>query len=220
MQRCSNERRRATRLVAAWFAAAAITLGLPTTVAQDRGRTLVAVPERSQPSLGEAARLAGAAERGGSEGEDANQCSLPPGPLMATVPEEPVWVADGVTEYRVYIYVDNSGLDGVPTGGVQWNLLNSPASDYVAGSVSPPDVNDFFEGFEPFFTLLNPPGQISLRAVFGSGPADYQGYVVVYKFTVPIGTQQGNYNFGLSDTKLSNGAPQPHSIENIPFTVD
>ncbi len=150
--------------------------------------------------------------------------SLASAAVIKTIPEKQVWIADGVTEYKVFVYLDNTGLGGEPTDGVAWKFKNHPILPFVTGSESLPDHSeDFFAGISMFMNNVAPPEQYSTRIVdvFGSGPVDHQGYLGVYKFKVPQNTTPGWYNFSLTNTALSDpyGSPQPHTRENIQFRV-
>ena len=142
---------------------------------------------------------------------------------MKTVPERPVWVADGATQYLVYVWVDNTGLAGQPTDGVQWRFLNTPALTYLDAAV--PSVNDFFEGIPMFDDpeWVFPPGQLSMRMTrdVGAGPVDDTGNVAQYEFIVPAATSPGIYSFSFSDDILMSldGDPQPHTVSHVPFTI-
>lgn len=171
-----------------------------------------AAADRARAVSGEAAHAGGAAERPLSavptEPALGARTDVGPGPVMATLPEQTVWVADGFTEYKLHIYVDNSGLEpGFDlTKGVQWGFLNNPGFDFI--SVTLPEIDDFFEGFQMLFQILGGPGEMSARITCGpscGNPVEYavqdrQGYVATYTFTVPIGTPAGEYSFDLFDT--------------------
>jgi len=134
------------------------------------------------------------------------------GAEIKTVPEQmhpqqpsPVWVADGTTEYTLYIHVDNTGLNGQPTRAAQWGLTGINGLQYVEGSSAAPDINDFFVNYPTEDDWLFPPSGVSSRivAIPLTGPSDYQGYVGMYKFKVPTNTAPGTYHFDLTfDTRI------------------
>jgi hypothetical protein len=141
--------------------------------------------------------------------------------IIKTIPRDshperpfPVWVADGVTEYEVGVHLDNTGLGGEPTDGVAWKFKNHPILPFVTGSESLPDHSeDFFAGISMFMNNVAPPEQYSTRIVdvFGSGPVDHQGYLGVYRFTAPLETITGWYDFDFNNIAISDpaGEPQP-----------
>ena len=118
----------------------------------------------------------------------------------------PVWVADGTTEYTLYIYLDNTGLNGQPTHAAQWKLTSINGLQYVEGSSAAPDINDFFANYptREDDIFLGPLG-LSSRIVeeIGTGPIDYQGCLGMYRFRVPTNTAPGTYHFDLtSNTRI------------------
>ena len=147
--------------------------------------------------------------------------SLANAAVIRTVPEKRILTADGITEYNVFVHIENTGLDGEPTDGVQWKLLNTPGFEFT--DVSKPEYNDFFEGLPMFFEMILPAGQKSARLIteIGGGPVDYQGDLVVYKFKIPQSITPGIYSFDLNDILLVNqySEEQPYTEENIQFTV-
>ena len=62
------------------------------------------------------------------------------------------WVADGTTEYELDIYVDNHGLGGAKTDGIQYKLVNTPQFLFVSADL--PSSGDFFAGI-PMFSGYN-----------------------------------------------------------------
>ena len=143
---------------------------------------------------------------------------------MKTTPEVPVWVADGVTEYRLFVWVENTGLGGEPTVLVQWRLNNVPGFTYVNGSASAPGVNDFFAENPLHIDDFCPPGELSGLIVepeeMEFGPVNSSGNLAEYRFTVPQGFT-GIHTFTLTDTGMGGPSmePQPHTISNDLITV-
>jgi hypothetical protein len=120
---------------------------------------------------------------------------------MQTRPEVPIWVSDGVTEYRLFIWVDNSGLGGEATRLAEWKLFPSPLfSGYVAGSSAPRVINGFFADFPTNDEDLYAPTRLSGRWIWatGPGPINSQGNVGEYRFTVPIGAASAVYTLNLN----------------------
>ncbi|MCA9485842.1 MAG: hypothetical protein KC506_03295, partial [Nanoarchaeota archaeon] len=118
------------------------------------------------------------------------------------VPEEQVWVADGVTKHKVYVQVDNTGLGGEQTVGAQWSI-NNPGFAYVNGSSSVPSANDFFANLDIFFDDFVSPGNNSIRVVqpyhYENSPANSVGNVGQYEFITPTGMSEGTYTFSLGE---------------------
>lgn len=151
--------------------------------------------------------------------------------IISTVPRDShparpfaVWVADGVTEYEVGVYLDNTGLGGEPTDGVAWKFKSHASFTFVAGSESLPDPSeDFFAGIPMFINHVAPPEQYSTRIVepIGGGPANHQGYLGLYRFTVPCETTTGWYEFDVSNIALSDpyGNPQPFMEMHDPLWI-
>jgi hypothetical protein len=150
--------------------------------------------------------------------------SLADAAVIKTVPERTVWIADGTTEYTVYVYLDNSGLEGVGTMSAEWGLVDTQGFQYIEGSSSAPGVNDFFAGITTFYEIFSYPTSLSGRAVSHSvAPVDHQGYLGEYKFVVPVGTQEGKYQFDLrEDTAIyddQSAQPQQYNVKNVPVIV-
>lgn len=139
--------------------------------------------------------------------------------LIKTTPEKSVWIADGTTEYKINVYLDNTGLNGTPTDGLDWKLYNTPSFNYVNGSASRPSTNDFFHELQMFWEIFGAPGQLSSRIVtdYGAGPVNSNGFVAQYKFKVPEETAQGIYHFELDNyyTRLWN----PEGNPQTPLTI-
>ncbi len=140
---------------------------------------------------------------------------------IVTVPEKTRWVADGVTRYKLNVWVDNTGLGGEPTDGVQWRLMQN--FNYVVGSNQIPTSNDFFSGVSMLWNNIRSPNFVSSRLVaqVGGGPVNRTGNVGEYKFTVPTEWATGIYAFDLWDTKLVNPSNinQPHTVRSAPINV-
>lgn len=117
------------------------------------------------------------------------------------IPEKDHWVADGVTPYKLYVYLDGAGVGHV--GFAQWRLTNPHPSELQYVSRSLPTSNDFFEGVQMLsgFNYVAEPGDLSGRVVkvYSQGPVDHTGYVGEYVFTVPVGTAPGTYYFNIGD---------------------
>ncbi len=147
--------------------------------------------------------------------------SLANAAVIKTVPEKKILIADGVTEYKVFVHVDNTGLDGEPTDAVQWKLLNTPGFEFT--DVSKPEYNDFFEGLQMFWEMILPAGHMSARIVteIPGGPVNDQGDLAVYTFKVPQSATPGIYSFDLNNILLldPSGVHQPVTEENIQFSV-
>lgn len=141
---------------------------------------------------------------------------------IRTVPEIPVWVADGQTRYKVNVWVDNTELNDDPTDGVQWRLSNNPALSFISGSnQAPPLPSDFFGGRPMMDDWISPPGSLSSRLIeqVGGGPVSTNGFVGEYEFIV---SQSGTYHIDLADTGFVSGTtgnPQSHTVSYEPITV-
>ncbi len=146
-----------------------------------------------------------------------------PARLHAQQPQ-PAWVADGVTEYTLYIYVDNRGLGGEETHVVEWKLSDILGLSYVDGSSSAPDINDFFDGYSIFWEDFDSPLMSSARVVSANDPApvDEYGYVGMYRLVVPVGFPAGVYGFSFNpeDTYLhGDQGYQQFTITNEPLYI-
>ena len=155
---------------------------------------------------------------------------LPAGPVcdaavIRTVPAQNIWLTDDVTEYKVNIFVDNTGLGGEASDAVQWDLDVPAPLEVVVGSSMLPAVNDdFFSGIPMFINSVVDPGILSIRIVeaIGSGPVDATGIVGEVSFTVPVGTPPGQYQIALRPTtRLLNpdSLDQPFTTVHEPITV-
>lgn len=126
------------------------------------------------------------------------------------------------TEQKIFVYVDNTGLGGEPTDGVQWKLSYPAGFQYIANSVQAPTVNDFFAGMPMFWEIYQaPPGGLSARVVeeIGGGSVDTNGFVGEYRFITP--QTPGSYTFPLTSTVLFNpdGQAQPRTVSAVPLVV-
>lgn len=114
--------------------------------------------------------------------------------IIKTVPEQSVWFADGITEYKVFVYVDNNGITSGEnrTRLVDWEIMNPFGFEYVGWEL-PPSENDFFGGFSTTNGWIRGPGIQSARWISPiQGVENKEGYVVIYKFKVPVGFALSN----------------------------
>lgn len=111
----------------------------------------------------------------------------PPRPILSIVPERTVWIADGVTQYRVTLAADNRPMNGEVTRAVQAQVTPLAVNGYqfrlVAVVIRPP--NDFFAGFNmDEFAIWDANGGLFGRITFGGGPANTVGNFIYLWFTV------------------------------------
>lgn len=138
---------------------------------------------------------------------------------IRTVPETPVWVADGATIYELQIMADNTDFSE-GTAGIDWRLDGNAVFDFITAELPQPE-QDFFDGFDPILTILRPPGAYSGRSVWGAGPIR-TGVVATYRFTVPSSTPAGNYAFEISESYFFNQSgdeQSPLTIQSVPVRV-
>lgn len=144
---------------------------------------------------------------------------------MGTVPQNNVWVADGTTKQKLFVYVDNNGLNGEPTKGAQWRLDAGSRFTYVPGSsTGPSEEDDFFGEREMQWEIYQPPTGISSRFPVDDGPVNSNGYVGVFEFKTPVTTSPGVYQipfFNHSSSFITdvNGEVQPSVKVYSPITV-
>ncbi|MEK6858451.1 MAG: hypothetical protein AABX53_00895 [Nanoarchaeota archaeon] len=135
-----------------------------------------------------------------------------------------VVVADGVTEYPLRVWADNTGLNGDATRGVQWTV-NIPIELQPYMSVTrvefPNSSVDFFEGNQMVWWDLGIDMFYEARAVSrGDAKSNKQGYLATYYFTLQPGFK-GRTSFGMGDILFldQDVNEQPYVIENDEFTV-
>lgn len=112
-------------------------------------------------------------------------------------------IADGRSEYRVDIYLNNTPLNGEPTQGMDWAVRPPQGAEMtitrVAGNSGNPPENDFFAGRSMVFELVTRffnSGQ-SRITWGGQGVSNGQGNVATYWFTVNSVTRPMRTSFDL-----------------------
>lgn len=143
--------------------------------------------------------------------------------LIKTDLERNILIADGVTEYRLNIWADNTGLEGATTDGIQWSV-------YIPAELQPfmtvtraewPDSQDFFEGSTMFWQRISIDMQGQARLVdIGQGKSNQQGYVATYYFTIAPGFE-GKTRFDMGGISFvdPDANEQEYTVENEEFTV-
>ncbi len=148
------------------------------------------------------------------------------------VPAQTNWMANGVTQYRVDIYLDNTALASQQsnrTGAIDWQLvmpegLNITSLHIVSASYNVSQPQDFFNGYDysPAFQIVTPSWSPQHRSVSPpNGPFNRVGTVASYWFTVSPGTPLGNYNLTLTETYVYDpfAIEQSFTVESVPFKV-
>ena len=153
------------------------------------------------------------AGRGGSDSGDI---------ILKAVPEQTNWIADGTTEYRVDVYADNTGLNGLPTTGASWRIVPPLGLEntIIITNAQWPTQNDFFEGFSVFFQIIGINWNLHGKVVWGNGPSNRTGYLASYWFKVNPGFN-GQTSFDFQDVEFNDPQAnlQPYHIEYVPFNV-
>ncbi len=150
--------------------------------------------------------------------------------VIRTVPyNDCPWIADGVTQYRMDVFADNTGLNGDVTDAIQWrNKVPAGLDGYIdvvraeIPSIENNGREDFFAGSSMFFEIVRPDWSGQARVVdLGQGKANRQGYVGSYWFIVRDIQRPVRTSFNLDATGFAdpNGVLQPYRIENVPFVV-
>jgi hypothetical protein len=144
--------------------------------------------------------------------------------VLKTVPQQVNWKADGTTEYRMDVYADNTGLDGVGTAGIDWKLtVPQGLAPYITLTHAEwPTSNNFFAGYSTAFSQLNGWGP-NTKVVWESGPSNRQGIVASYWFTInsaaPLGARSFDFDMGDTFVSDSSGNNEEFVVQNVPFTV-
>ena len=145
--------------------------------------------------------------------------------VIKTVPVNSSWRADGVTEYQMNVYADNTELNPEATAGANWQIVKPAGLEsyiVVTRAEWPASSDDFFNGFGTAFQILGANWNAHGKAVFGTGPANKNGILASYWFTVSPGfVGQTSFDINPDNTAFGDqlGNPQFFSIENTPFTV-
>ena len=146
--------------------------------------------------------------------------------VIRTVPAQSIWIADGVTEYRMDVYVDTTQLPSELTSGVKWRILRPQGlqSNIVMTGAQLASQNYFFEGYSSY--TVNTFGATWQNQQIGSwgNVPPRQGYLGSYWFKVMPGTGKLSTSFNLNNIVFSNGDtpdpnPLPYHVENVPFSV-
>ncbi len=136
-------------------------------------------------------------------------------------------IADGRTEYRLDVGLDNTGLSEA-TDGARWRVTTPEGLIFNVTRVQGTEENrperDFFIGRGMYYEYVMPRfNQLHARLVdLGQGVYHGEGNLVSYWFTIaPI---QENYiaaSFNLTVVEIFSpgGSPQPYRIENQNFVV-
>jgi len=155
---------------------------------------------------------------------------------ITTIPEQTEWIADGVTEYRLDVYADNTALYPEETRRGEWQIWPEEGLTFVRSELPSP-ANDFFGGFNMdfLFNFVDNSSDLSGRLTenarrtepFGNGPgpSNKTGILGSYYFTVNPNTPLGELKihvvqpiFGGSDGAQNNGG-QEGIIYNHPIIV-
>ena len=136
-------------------------------------------------------------------------------------------IADGRTEYRLDVWLDNTGL-GEATDGVRWRVKSPEGLEFNVIRVNctqerRPE-NDFFADKIMFFEYVRPRfWQLHARLVdLGQGVYQGEGNLVNYWFTISPMNQsyvRTNFTLGLVEILSPGGNPQPFRVENQEFIV-
>lgn len=154
--------------------------------------------------------------------------------VISTVPVEQVWVADGVTEYQMDVWLDSTPLPDEYIGGAQWSLFVPAWATFVRSDF--PASQDFFEGYDMFpgFNRIDDTVQdgelkdnVRITDVMqhgaNYGPQDRIGKLGSYWFTVNPGATPGETAFDLNEfyTAVANGVgdPLPFTEVHLPLTI-
>lgn len=145
--------------------------------------------------------------------------------VISTVPEETLpgvarW--ERGSNYRLDVYLDNTGLNGEATKGAQWRLNGAGHfSGMSFDKPSPPE--DFWNGSPMFFEFLANLNDLSARlAENGYAVANQVGKLQWYDINVSPTAPLGQNSFSLSDIEIINEsgtALQPYTIQNNPVEI-
>ncbi len=145
--------------------------------------------------------------------------------VIRIVPAQTNWIANGVTQYRVDIYADNTLL-AESTQAVQYRLQRPQGLGnnitIVGAQYNLSSTHDFFYGVAPAANQIAPnwgsPSQIRSAS---SGVSGRQGLLASYWFTLPVGTPFGSYNFTLTNVNVAHDefTPQAFRVDSVPFTI-
>lgn len=150
--------------------------------------------------------------------------------IIRTIPAQSVWVADGVTEYRMDVYADTTHLPTELTSGIQWRLVKPQGLQnniIITQAQFPVQLGlvDFFAGYTPFGpqTVSSSWSTVQRRTMNENVPAG-QGYVASYWFKVMPGVGKTSTRFTLNSVIFSDSTypipnPLPYHVENVPFAV-
>ncbi len=143
--------------------------------------------------------------------------------ILKTAPAQNVWRADGVTEYRVDVYADNTGLNGESTRGIEWALVAPSAlAPYLSMTRAEwPVSGDFFAGYSTFWSSLGLNWNLHGKLVSGSGPSNRQGVVASYWFKVSTAAPVGWNSFSVNDVNAYSPSldTQPLSVQHEDFKI-
>ncbi len=132
------------------------------------------------------------------------------------VPQEPVWIADGQTEYIVDIHVDNTGLGGAQTAITEWKFTNLPPFNYSIHELPNPEEDFFRETGTMLDWIFYDPSHSAGRLAYPTGPSDNSGNTARFNARVPLETPSEEYLFEFDqyDTYLASvgGEDQPVTL--------
>lgn len=128
---------------------------------------------------------------------------------VGTQSTTPTFVADGQTTYRMDVVIDNRGLHGESSSGIQWQLTFPSYIEVTSYSI-PSQQSDFFAGYSTAFQQINI-NQPSARQMW-SGPSNREGRVISYFFKVKADAPIGGFtplldNVDVIDGSMSNTQP-------------
>ena len=148
-----------------------------------------------------------------------------PSVIVKTVPVQLAWRADGVTEYQMNVYADNTELNPETTKSATWQIVKPAGLEpyiIITRAEWPSANDDFFNGFSTFFQTLGANWNAHGKVVNGNGPANKNGILASYWFKINPGfVGQTNFDINPDNTDFgdSQANPQFFSIENTAFTV-
>lgn len=150
-----------------------------------------------------------------------------PQAVIRIAPEQPCWVPNGITQYKVNVYAANVELNPQTTQAIQYRVVRpqgiAPTNiSFVNAASGLSQSTDFFSGYNSSLNMISSSWTSSqIRGVFGSGPSNRNGLLASYWFTISPGTPYGQYAFNLSHINFAynQNTSQDYRIESVPFKL-